>query len=438
MCIRDRKRKRETEFVEQLARTLLTDEACQSEEITESKLRDIFLGAVAHLPESALRRGLEKRSAAHSRSVFESIQKQFPAEAAAAPPAKKSRGKASGIDFLQESSIAGWLADPKSDSCSTKELYKAAAASGGHPGVVSKLCNSCSDPVAAACHASFLSGSPEATQGLLSALLEHIGRLQESSEVVPTKEYRTRPEWPVFSRCFQLLSVLSGAPGQPTVLHEAAALVCAAYLEWCLKVSPEAAVSHAVLMCGFHLATHPSAMLQMLLDERVPCESAVLAQLVKSVSLPELVDLTTYQRLLKLIARLRSRKAAFAVRTYLNSILGEVQVPEGFSMFLENKQTTREAVAAMSEDAMEELFEQYTEQGDAQADADGGFFIDTGVREATAELGEDQGSEEELDQEDLEELEEEIEAIKPTRRSCLLYTSPSPRDRTRSRMPSSA
>ena len=37
---------------------------------------------------------------------------------------------------------------------------------------------------------------------------------------------------------------------------------------------------------------------------------------------------------------------------------------------------------------------------------------------------------------DIIELEEEIDAIAPS--VCLLYTSPSPRDRTRSRMPSSA
>ena len=38
----------------------------------------------------------------------------------------------------------------------------------------------------------------------------------------------------------------------------------------------------------------------------------------------------------------------------------------------------------------------------------------------------------------VEEARKEAEAIVGKARNCLLYTSPSPRDRTRSRMPSSA
>ena len=37
-----------------------------------------------------------------------------------------------------------------------------------------------------------------------------------------------------------------------------------------------------------------------------------------------------------------------------------------------------------------------------------------------------------------EELKQEVAELKTKYNNCLLYTSPSPRDRTRSRMPSSA
>ena len=45
---------------------------------------------------------------------------------------------------------------------------------------------------------------------------------------------------------------------------------------------------------------------------------------------------------------------------------------------------------------------------------------------------------EETDEETIERLRERFEMLEDMTKACLLYTSPSPRDRTRSRMPSSA
>merc|ERR1712195_46538 len=98
------KRQREDDFVELLLSTLLADEKRPHDQLTKPQLQTIFRDAVSQLPESQLRRGLEKRVAAHSQTVFDNLKKTSQAAAVTEAPSAKRRsrkGAASQINLLQ-------------------------------------------------------------------------------------------------------------------------------------------------------------------------------------------------------------------------------------------------------------------------------------------------------------------------------------------------
>ena len=105
------------------------------------------------------------------------------------------------------------------------------------------------------------------------------------------------------------------------------------------------------------------------------------------------------------------------------------------------------------EDVLEDEDEEGEEDGEEEDDDDDTDEEQSDDEESDDDEDEDQeddddNDEDDEDDEDEEDDDEEVEPVvrgttvtaKPGRakKACLLYTSPSPRDRTRSRMPSSA
>ena len=88
---------------------------------------------------------------------------------------------------------------------------------------------------------------------------------------------------------------------------------------------------------------------------------------------------------------------------------------------------TDESPSQISDKIKEILFNKSAERIDAfKTDVANGVFGDVDLEDEDLE-------DEEFDDETVDEVEDEVEA-----EDCLLYTSPSPRDCDRSRMPSSA
>eukprot|EP00658_Telonema_sp_P-2_P033430 TRINITY_DN24543_c0_g1_i11.p1 TRINITY_DN24543_c0_g1~~TRINITY_DN24543_c0_g1_i11.p1 ORF type:complete len:452 (+),score=110.27 TRINITY_DN24543_c0_g1_i11:111-1466(+) len=395
------KRKREADFVEKLAAALLAQG--DHHHASESKLREYFLTAVSGLPDSKLQDGLHKRASQHARTLFDQLSVEA-AQIAPAPKKRAQREKPRGMTFLEEGSVESWL---EGVSRTSTELCAAAGASSCHPALVAQLGKKAADPVAEVCHASFLRSSAEGSHSLLDVLLSHIQTVKGPCARVT--EFEEVPEWKLYMRCFQVLSMWKAQnDGQPIVPIDPVLELCAQFIQWCVAVSPEAALPRAVVLCGLHLAACPEAVLALLLDERVPCESDGLCRLAENLTLPASVDIETYKLALKLAARMRERKAKFSTRGHLSRVVGSLRMPTDLDSFAQSKKL--DSVLSMSEDALDQLFDMYEEErggDDEQEEAAGGFFIDTGVQEATLQLGkvkEDEG----LGEEEVAEMESEL------------------------------